>query len=86
MKECALSTCLRATTDKYCCYDHQRGGSQRPTLTPPCHQQHGQSPMTLLPGNGVCKTCGDSIEDSCGGETRNCAFCRKLKMPTDSSN
>ena len=37
--------------------------------------------MTVLPGSGVCKTCGDSIEDSCGGETRNCAFCRKLKTP-----
>ena len=24
MKECALSTCPRATADKYCCYDHQR--------------------------------------------------------------
>ena len=37
--------------------------------------------MTVLPGSGVCKTCGDPIEDSCGGETRNCAFCRKLKTP-----
>ena len=42
--------------------------------------------MTLLPGNGVCKRCRDSIEDSCGNETRNCAFCRKLKTPTDSPN
>ena len=37
--------------------------------------------MTLLPGSGVCKRCGDPINDSCGGETRNCAFCRQLKTP-----
>ena len=27
MRECALSTCSNATSDKYCCYEHQRAAS-----------------------------------------------------------
>lgn len=37
--------------------------------------------MSLMPGSGYCYTCNSEIDDSCGGETRNCAACRNEKYP-----